>query len=81
MRPDLLFVALSSRFVADSLARARSPFAALITISHRPSLFQHHLYLLRLTGDHGQWEFTKIGEADQCVLLLVLLFIVVVPQL
>lgn len=41
--------------------------AALITISHRPSLFKHHMYLLRLTGHEGQWEMTQIGEAEQCV--------------
>lgn len=39
-----------------------------MTISHRPSLFKHHMYLLRLTGHEGQWEMTQIGEAEQCVL-------------
>ena len=38
---------------------------ALITISHRPSLFKYHHHLLRLTGTDGVWETTRIGtEAE-----------------
>ncbi|KAF9362508.1 hypothetical protein BGX34_006010 [Mortierella sp. NVP85] len=37
----------------------------LITISHRPALFKYHLHLLKLTGDHGQWEFSTIGTAKE----------------
>jgi ATP-binding cassette subfamily D (ALD) long-chain fatty acid import protein len=37
---------------------------ALITISHRPSLFKHHMYLLTLTGVDGAWELKQIGEHD-----------------
>lgn len=41
----------------------------LITISHRPTLFKYHDHLLRLTGEHGQWELTKIGtEAERMTL-------------
>ena len=31
----------------------------LITVSHRPSLFKYHSYLLQLHGD--SWQFAKIG--------------------
>ncbi|KAG0046415.1 hypothetical protein BGZ83_008428 [Gryganskiella cystojenkinii] len=37
----------------------------LITISHRPALFKYHLHLLKLTGDHGHWEFSTIGTAEE----------------
>ncbi|KAI8357023.1 ABC transporter transmembrane region 2-domain-containing protein [Mortierella sp. GBAus27b] len=37
----------------------------LITISHRPALFKYHLHLLKLTGDHGQWEFSTIGTPEE----------------
>ncbi|KPV72593.1 uncharacterized protein RHOBADRAFT_48881 [Rhodotorula graminis WP1] len=57
--------AVSTDVEGSMYQHAKDVGITLITISHRPSLFQHHLYLLRLTGDHGQWEFTKIGEADQ----------------
>lgn len=38
---------------------------ALLTISHRPALFKYHQFLLRLTGDHGQWEMEQIGTQQQ----------------
>ncbi|KAG5463432.1 MAG: hypothetical protein BJ554DRAFT_7572 [Olpidium bornovanus] len=41
--------------------------AALVTISHRPSLFKYHKFLLRLSGDHGQWELSKIGADEESV--------------
>lgn len=47
------------------LIRATRTYAALITISHRPSLYQHHMYLLRLTGVDGGWEISQIGEAER----------------
>ncbi|ORX52818.1 hypothetical protein DM01DRAFT_1306547 [Hesseltinella vesiculosa] len=37
----------------------------LVTISHRPALFKYHQYLLRLTGNNGQWEFETIGTVQQ----------------
>ncbi|KAG0239602.1 hypothetical protein BGW41_007600 [Actinomortierella wolfii] len=37
----------------------------LITISHRPALFKYHLHLLKFTGDHGHWEFSTIGTAEE----------------
>lgn len=47
---------------------------ALITISHRPSLFKYHHHLLRLTGHDGVWETTQIGTADEYVSFLALPF-------
>lgn len=38
---------------------------ALLTISHRPALFKYHQFLLRLTGDHGQWTMEQIGTQQQ----------------
>ena len=38
---------------------------ALITISHRPSLFKYHQHLLRLTGSDGEWETSQIGTAAE----------------
>ncbi|KAF9584385.1 hypothetical protein BGW38_006648 [Lunasporangiospora selenospora] len=37
----------------------------LVTISHRPALFKYHLHLLKLTGDHGHWEYSTIGTAEE----------------
>ncbi|KAF9433709.1 hypothetical protein BGZ76_009093 [Entomortierella beljakovae] len=37
----------------------------LVTISHRPALFKYHLHLLKFTGDHGHWEFSTIGTAEE----------------
>lgn len=56
---------LASESVADS-------FTALITISHRPSLLKYHGHLLRLSGERGQWELTKVGTAEECVFFLLL---------
>ncbi|TNY22648.1 ABC transporter transmembrane region 2-domain-containing protein [Rhodotorula diobovata] len=57
--------AVSTDVEGSMYQHAKDLGITLITISHRPSLFQHHLYLLRLTGDEGKWELTQIGEADQ----------------
>lgn len=51
----------------DNLLTPSSPLAALITISHRPSLFKHHMYLLTLTGVDGGWDLKKIGEHDASI--------------
>ncbi|KAI9597198.1 ABC transporter transmembrane region 2-domain-containing protein [Syncephalis fuscata] len=38
----------------------------LVTISHRPSLFKYHKYLLRLTGDtDGSWTYEQIGTKQE----------------
>ncbi len=38
---------------------------ALLTISHRPALFKYHRFLLRLTGNNGEWEWETIGTREQ----------------
>lgn len=35
---------------------------ALITVSHRPALLKYHQYLLHLSGNPDQWEFSDIGS-------------------
>lgn len=35
----------------------------LITVSHRPTLWKYHDYLLRMNGE-GDWSFEEIQEAD-----------------
>ncbi|CEG69260.1 hypothetical protein RMATCC62417_05363 [Rhizopus microsporus] len=37
----------------------------LLTISHRPALFKYHRFLLRLTGNNGEWEWETIGTKEQ----------------
>ncbi|GAA5995368.1 uncharacterized protein JCM10292_005128 [Rhodotorula paludigena] len=57
--------AVSTDVEGSMYQHAKDVGITLITISHRPSLFKHHMYLLRLTGHEGQWELTQIGEAEQ----------------
>ncbi|BGP43027.1 ATP-binding cassette long-chain fatty acid transporter pxa1 [Rhodotorula kratochvilovae] len=57
--------AVSTDVEGSMYQHAKDLGITLITISHRPSLFKHHMYLLRLTGEEGKWEFTQIGEAEQ----------------
>lgn len=40
-------------------------YVALLTISHRPALFKYHRFLLRLTGNNGEWEWETIGTREQ----------------
>lgn len=37
----------------------------LLTISHRPALFKYHRFLLRLTGNNGEWEWENIGTRSE----------------
>lgn len=45
---------------------AKDKGITLITISHRPSLFKYHPYLLRIgEGSNGKdWEFKQIGTFE-----------------
>jgi hypothetical protein len=36
----------------------------LITVSHRPSLFKYHQFLLRLDGEHG-WSFEELNQQKE----------------
>ncbi|GAA6049196.1 hypothetical protein JCM3770_003305 [Rhodotorula araucariae] len=57
--------AVSTDVEGSMYQHAKDLGITLVTISHRPSLFKHHMYLLRLTGEEGKWELTQIGEAEQ----------------
>ncbi|KAI8061623.1 ABC transporter transmembrane region 2-domain-containing protein [Gongronella butleri] len=46
-------------------SHAKDMGITLMTISHRPALFKYHQYLLRLTGENGQWEWETIGTVQQ----------------
>ncbi|GAA5868571.1 hypothetical protein JCM3774_005432 [Rhodotorula dairenensis] len=59
--------AVSTDVEGSMYQHAKDVGITLITISHRPSLYQHHMYLLRLTGIDGQWELSQIGEAEHSV--------------
>ncbi|GAA6009602.1 hypothetical protein JCM10207_004120 [Rhodosporidiobolus poonsookiae] len=59
--------AVSTDVESSLYAHAKDLGITLITISHRPSLFKHHMFLLTLTGDHGKWELKQIGEQEQSV--------------
>lgn len=45
---------------------AKDAGITLITISHRPTLFKYHPYLLRIGEgrDGKQWEFSQIGTSQ-----------------
>ncbi|KAI8099738.1 ABC transporter transmembrane region 2-domain-containing protein [Halteromyces radiatus] len=46
-------------------SHAKDMGITLLTISHRPALFKYHRFLLRLTGNQGQWEYETIGTVKQ----------------
>ncbi|KAI8364298.1 ABC transporter transmembrane region 2-domain-containing protein [Choanephora cucurbitarum] len=46
-------------------SHAKDMGITLLTISHRPALFKYHRFLLRLTGNQGQWEWETIGTREQ----------------
>lgn len=55
----------SPTFCLLEFANLVSSHKALITISHRPSLFKYHQYSLKLAGHDGEWEMSKIGGPDE----------------
>ncbi|ORX90565.1 hypothetical protein K493DRAFT_265613 [Basidiobolus meristosporus CBS 931.73] len=57
--------AVSSDVEGLMYSHAKEMGITLITISHRPTLFKYHKYLLRLIGDHGRWEFSRIGTKEE----------------
>ncbi|KAI9364105.1 ABC transporter transmembrane region 2-domain-containing protein [Pilaira anomala] len=46
-------------------SHAKDMGITLLTISHRPALFKYHRFLLRLTGNNGEWEWETIGTREQ----------------
>ncbi|GAA5853085.1 hypothetical protein JCM8547_000196 [Rhodosporidiobolus lusitaniae] len=56
--------AVSTDVEGSMYQHAKDLGVTLITISHRPSLFKHHMYLLTLTGVEGKWELKQIGEQE-----------------
>ncbi|GAA6059033.1 hypothetical protein JCM10212_001258 [Sporobolomyces blumeae] len=57
--------AVSTDVEGSMYQHAKDLGITLITISHRPSLFKHHMFLLHLEGSEGKWELKQIGEAEQ----------------
>ncbi|KAI8391468.1 ABC transporter transmembrane region 2-domain-containing protein [Radiomyces spectabilis] len=56
--------AVSSDVEGLMYSQAKDMGITLLTISHRPALFKYHQYLLRLTGNDGQWEWETIGTRE-----------------
>ncbi|GAA5972975.1 hypothetical protein JCM11641_000348 [Rhodosporidiobolus odoratus] len=59
--------AVSTDVEGSMYQHAKDLGITLITISHRPSLFKHHMFLLTLSGSEGKWELKQIGEQEQSV--------------
>jgi len=57
--------AVSTDVEGQMYQHAKDLGITLITISHRPSLTKYHQKLLRLTGEHGGWEISTIGTAEE----------------
>lgn len=36
-----------------------------MTISHRPSLLKYHSFQLKLTGENGNWQLSRIGTEEE----------------
>ncbi|KAI8928345.1 ABC transporter transmembrane region 2-domain-containing protein [Entophlyctis helioformis] len=62
--------AVSTDVEALLYTSAKEAGMTLVTISHRPSLFKYHTYLLRIgetdetTGSHAAWVVEQIGTAE-----------------
>ncbi|CAG8507537.1 4247_t:CDS:10 [Ambispora gerdemannii] len=57
--------AVSSDVEGLMYQHAKDVGITLITISHRPALTKYHTHLLRVTGEHGTWEFSTIGTPEE----------------
>ncbi|CAG8479371.1 3722_t:CDS:10, partial [Ambispora leptoticha] len=57
--------AVSSDVEGLMYQHAKDVGITLITISHRPALTKYHNHLLRVTGEHGTWEFSTIGTPEE----------------
>ena len=56
--------AVHSLSVTPLVGWAVIPLAGLITVSHRPSLFKYHQFLLRLDGNNG-WSFEELNQEQE----------------
>jgi ATP-binding cassette subfamily D (ALD) long-chain fatty acid import protein len=61
--------AVSNDVEALLYSAAKEAGITLITISHRPSLFKYHTYLLRVGDGMGdnKWNFSQIGSSESLV--------------
>lgn len=56
--------AVSIDVEGEMYRRAKELEITLFTVSHRPSLFPYHEYLLRFDG-HGHYEFSKLDHSQE----------------